>query len=269
MEVAVAGVHRACIVGQRAGVRRQRDVAESGVFRLRVGDVHRGADLDQFEELRRDVLVHADAAVAGTVVLHPAGVEAVVRLELAPEWHRGTLEGPAGGFLVEIGLFHLVAAIGVAVAAGAVEFFLVEDGEGAGRGAGAGSADADGHHEERHVAFHDVGDLLAGGDLHAHGGGVLGQLGRAVIRVVSGEAAAARSGGTGSEQGCRGCEACQCEDAEVLHEVGLQRRQFGEHPAECKPETWIPAAGANIHRSARAKRWRFRDQGEVAFQWFR
>lgn len=100
-------------------------------------------------------------------VLHPAGVEAVVSLELAPVGHRGALEPPASGFFAQVALAHAVAVGGVAVAVGTVVVFFFENAEVSFRGGGARGADGDRGDQQGLGAFHDIGHLVAGGDFDA------------------------------------------------------------------------------------------------------
>lgn len=92
IEITVGEIHAASVVRQWAGVWREGNVADGGVFGLAVGDIHRGADFDEAVEFGGEILVHPDAAMRAGLVLNPAGVKAVVGLEFAPVRHRRALE---------------------------------------------------------------------------------------------------------------------------------------------------------------------------------
>ena len=89
----VADVEGRREVGKWAGIGRERDAAVFGVFGMRAGDADRGADFDEGEEFRGDIVVHADAAVPGAgFVFDPSSVEAVVGFEFDPVGHRSSFE---------------------------------------------------------------------------------------------------------------------------------------------------------------------------------
>lgn len=126
-----------------------------------VGDVQRGAYLDELIELRCEILMHADAAVGAGVVADPAGVESVGGFEAAPVGEWRAFEGPAAGDVGGGGFFGLVALVGEAVDGVAAGGRFVGDAEVALWGGGGGRADGDGHGEEDFRAFDDVGALFA------------------------------------------------------------------------------------------------------------
>ncbi len=91
-----------------------------------MGDVDRGAVFDEVEEFWRQIFMHANAAMGAGTVLHPAGMESIVCLELTPVGHGGAFEAPAGGLVAQVALTHLIAVVGEAVAVGPVFVYFPE-----------------------------------------------------------------------------------------------------------------------------------------------
>lgn len=184
-EVAVTHIHRAGIIREWTCIRRKWDISEGGVLRLRVGDAHGSTGTDEAEELRGEILVHSDAAVGARVMLEPASVEAVCRLEFTPIRHGSPLERPAGRTIAELGLFDVVAAVSVTVGVRASFCLFVIDGEVPSRGRGSRGADRDRHHEEYFGTLHDIGALFAERHFDFHVTRITRKLGRAVVCLIS------------------------------------------------------------------------------------
>ena len=136
-EIAVAQIHADRVIRKWTGIGWEWDISVGGILGLRVGDAHRSTDFDEAEKFRREILMHADAAVGAWAVLDPAGVKTVGRLEFAPVGHRRAFEGITGRPLAELAFFHAISAVGVAVGVGASFLGLGEDLEVSGRGRGA------------------------------------------------------------------------------------------------------------------------------------
>lgn len=162
--------------------------------------------------------MHADAAIEGAgMVFHPAGVESVAGLELAPVGQRCAFERPTGGTIPELASFDLISLVGIAMAAGALFLDLVEDAEISGRGGRVRGTDGNRHGKQDIRAFHDIGPLSAEGNLDLHLVGIGRQLGGAIVGVVGGKSGSAGHGaGTGRQQhGCRECSGKGQEEFQV------------------------------------------------------
>ena len=161
-----------------------RDVgAEGGILWLAAGDVDLSADAYEAEELRSDVFVEADAAMAGGAMFDPACVDAVVGFELAPIGHGGSDEGPAWWFLVDFGLASVAAFVSPAVRVGALAGGFVKDFEIAVR-CGAACANIAGGDQQGFAMFQNVDHLLAGGDFYRNRSGIGGQGSWSIVFLV-------------------------------------------------------------------------------------
>ena len=102
-----------------------------------------------------------DAAVAGWIVFHPAGVEAIVCLEFTPIGHRRAFERPTCGTTADVGFASFFSAIGPAVAVRALVLIFEENLEVSLWRSASSSANSAGCDEKRLRALHDVDHLLA------------------------------------------------------------------------------------------------------------
>lgn len=193
IEVSVADVHRAWVVGQGAGIWRQWDGADDCVFRLRIGNADWGSLLDEAEKLRSKVFVHADAAVGAGVVFDPAGMEAVVWFKLTPIRHGSALERPTGGTTAEHRLRHLVAIVCVAMGIGSVGVLLIENLVISSGSRGTRSPHGNGHGKQDFGAFHHIGALFTERDFDPNVFWVGRKLCGAVVSVISREATTAET----------------------------------------------------------------------------
>ena len=184
-EILGQGHHAVRIAGERSRVRRTGNVAsDRGVLRLGRGNGNGSSHADEAEKLRRDILVHAQAAGGGREWLHPTGVESVGGLKFAPIRHGRSLELPACRFVFEIAFTNRISVDRIAVGVGPIIMVLALDPEGSGRRGRCGPPHRDRHDEKGLVALHHVGHAVAQRNLHANVGRVGGEGGGAVVRLI-------------------------------------------------------------------------------------